>query len=85
MVLDHEQMQRMMDELGPDDPYSRPPVVDMSEGESLPPDEDEMLKLELLQQNADLGPDDGRGDDEIYAEAMRNEAFAATMRRGGAE
>ena len=82
-MLNYEQMQRIMEEAGPDDPYSRPPIVDMSEGESLPPDEDEMLKLQLLKQNGDLGPADPRGDDEIYREAMGNESWGVRVRRDG--
>ena len=82
-MIDWERMQGMMDELGPDDPYGRPPVVDMSAGESLPPDGDEMLKLQLLKQNGDLGPADPRGDDEIYREAMGNESWGVRVRRDG--
>jgi hypothetical protein len=76
-MLDFEQLKKIVDEAGPDlSAYERAPLADLSEGEELPT-EDELLKSQLIQQiHTDrFGPDDPRGDDEIYSEVLGNEAW----------
>ncbi len=52
-----------------------------------PPSDDDVLK-ETLRKQADedrFGPDDPRSDEELWAEAMRDEHFRAALRGEGSE
>lgn len=83
-MIDIDQLQKMVDEAGPDlSAYGRAPLVDMSEGEELPND-DELLKSQLIQQSHTdrFGPDDPRGDEDIYAEVLDLEAWKTYTGQG---